>query len=67
MGTSRIETLVMWPTICLRGAIALIAADCAYSEAAVRKAAPIKTSTTQQEKPIKLWYYGGPKYPMYPE
>jgi hypothetical protein len=29
--------------------------------------APMATSTIQQQKPIKLRYYGGPKSPMYPE
>jgi hypothetical protein len=29
--------------------------------------APMGTSTIQQQKPIKLRYYGGPKSPMYPE
>jgi hypothetical protein len=67
VGTSRIEKLVIWPSICLTAAIALIAASCTYSDAAARKAVPMKASTTQQEKPIKLRYYGGPRYPMYPE
>jgi hypothetical protein len=67
MGTSRIEKLVIWPSICLTGAIALIAAGCTYSDAAARKAVPMKVSTTQHEKLVKLRYYGGPRYPMYPE
>jgi hypothetical protein len=45
----------------------LIAASFTFSDAAARKAVPMKASTTQQEKPIKLRYYGGPRYPMYPE
>jgi hypothetical protein len=32
-----------------------------------RGMAPMATSTLQQQKPIKLRYYGGPKSPMYPE
>jgi hypothetical protein len=67
VGTSRIEKLVIRPSICLTAAIALIAASFTFSDAAARKAVPMKASTTQQEKPIKLRYYGGPRYPMYPE
>jgi hypothetical protein len=67
MRTPRIETLAIWSTICLTGAVALIAAGSTHSDAAVRKVAPMKASTTQQEKPITLRYYGGPKYPMYPQ
>jgi len=54
------------PTILLAGLIALIAATYANSEAGARNAALKKASTTQQEKLIKLRYYGGPKSPMYP-
>jgi hypothetical protein len=67
MWTSRIEKLLMWSTIWLAGAIALIVAGCTNSDAGARKAALMKASTAQQQKPIKLRYYGGPKYPMYPE
>jgi hypothetical protein len=67
MRKSMIEKLVIWPTLCLTGAIALIAGGCTYSDAAVHKAAPMKAGTQQQQKPIKLRYYGGPKSPMYPE
>jgi hypothetical protein len=67
MRNSRIEKQAIWPTICLAGAIALIAGGFTCSDAAVRKAAPMKASTQQQQKPIKLRYYGGPKSPMYPE
>jgi hypothetical protein len=72
MKTSMIEKRLIWPTISLAGAIALIAAGCTNSDAGARKAALMKASaaqqdTAQQEKPIKLRYYGGPKYPRYPE
>jgi hypothetical protein len=36
-------------------------------DAGARGMAPMATSTLQQQKPIKLRYYGGPKSPMYPE
>jgi len=42
-------------------------AGCTNSDAGARKAALMNASTAQQQKPIKLRYYGGPKYPMYPE
>jgi hypothetical protein len=48
-------------------ATAMIIASCATNDAGARKAAPAKTAATQQEKPVKLRYYGGPKSPMYPE
>jgi hypothetical protein len=67
MGTPRIETLAIRSTICLTDAIALIAAGCTHGDAAVRKVAPMKASTTQHEKPITLRYSGGPNYPMYPQ
>jgi hypothetical protein len=40
----------------------MIIAGCVTNDAGARK-----TALTQQEKPVKLRYYGGPKYPMYPE
>jgi len=66
MRTSRIEKLLGRPAI-LVGVIALIAAACTNSEAGARNAVLKKASTTPQEKPIKLRYYGGPKSPAYPE
>jgi hypothetical protein len=67
MRTSRIVVPLSWLTIWLAGAIVLIMAGCTNSDAGTRKAALMKASMTQQQKPIKLRYYGGPKYPMYPE
>jgi hypothetical protein len=79
--TKRLERFIMtttvnerffWPTISLAGAIVLVAASCTVGEAGVYKVVPIKPTTaqqqkpTQQQKPITLRYYGGPKYPMYP-
>jgi hypothetical protein len=42
--------------------IALATASCA-SSGTVRQTG----LATQQQEPAKLRYYGGPKYPMYPE
>jgi hypothetical protein len=56
---------LIWSTISLAGATMLVAASCTNSDAAHR-AALVKASTMQQQKPMKLRYYGGPKYPMYP-
>jgi hypothetical protein len=53
--------------ICFVGAVTLSLTGCATSDAATRKAPPAKADTAQQQKPVKLRYYGGPKYPMYPE
>jgi hypothetical protein len=70
MRTTRIEKrrsgLIVW----LATAISMIAAGCSTSDAGVRKAALMKASAASaapQEKPVKLRYYGGPKYPRYPE
>jgi hypothetical protein len=70
----------MWKTGRLLGrpamvglfAIAMIIASCVSNDARTRKAAVTKTAATdataaQQQKPVKLRYYGGPKSPMYPE
>jgi hypothetical protein len=46
--------------------IATIVAGSAGYGADARKAVVAKTTVTQQQKPIKLRYYGGPKSPMYP-
>jgi hypothetical protein len=67
MRTTRIEKRVSWPIVWLATAIAVIAAGCTASDAGARKAALMKASAAPQEKPIKLRYYGGPKYPRYPE
>ena len=67
MRTPRIVKPLSWPTIWLACAIALIMAGCTNSDSGTRKAALMKASSAEQQKPIKLRYYGGPKYPMYPE
>lgn len=58
---------VVW----LAGAMALIAAATTFSEARKREVRVAKAyapaTQVQQQKPIKLRYYGGPKSPMYPE
>jgi hypothetical protein len=48
-------------------AIAIVIAGCVTNDAGARKAALAKAAAAQQEKPVKLRYYGGPKSPMYPE
>jgi hypothetical protein len=55
----------------------MIISSCASNDARMRKSAAMKTAATstavadttvmQQEKTVKLRYYGGPKSPMYPE
>jgi hypothetical protein len=83
MGTLRITSRLIRSSVSLVGACALIAVTCSNSNAGRRTAptgasstkidvgargmAPIAASTAQQQKPIKLRYYGGPKSPMYPE
>jgi len=69
MRTTRIEKRLTWPMVWLASVIAMIAAGCTTSDAGARKAALMKASAAPppQEKPIKLRYYGGPKYPRYPE
>ena len=70
MTTTRIERPHSWPIVWLAVAIAVIAAGCTSSDAGARKAALMKASAASvapQEKPVKLRYYGGPKYPRYPE
>jgi hypothetical protein len=71
MKTSRIEKLFRWSAIWLASAIVTVAAGCTHGDASARKAAVMKTSAApppaRQEKPVKLRYYGGPKYPRYPE
>jgi hypothetical protein len=64
---SKIRKHLIWSTISLTGAIVFIAASCTNGDADTRKAALMKASTVQQQKPIKLRYYGGPRYPRYPE
>jgi hypothetical protein len=56
-----------WTIVWLAISIAVIPAGCTTSDAGARKAALMKASAAPQEKPIKLRYYGGPKYPRYPE
>jgi hypothetical protein len=48
-------------------AIAMVVASCVTNDAGARKTALAKSVAAQQEKPVKLRYYGGPKSPMYPE
>jgi hypothetical protein len=48
-------------------AIAIGIAGCASNDAGARKAAVMDATAAQQQTPVKLRYYGGPKYPMYPE
>jgi hypothetical protein len=66
MRASIIEKPLSEPIMLLAGVFALIAASCTSSEAGAHKAGLAKAAA-QQEKPIKLRYYGGPKSPMYPE
>jgi hypothetical protein len=67
MKASRAERTVGLRAIWLAGAIALTVAGCSNSDAGTRKAELMRASSAQQQKPVKLRYYGGPKYPMYPE
>jgi hypothetical protein len=67
MKTAMIKRGLIWPTICLASAIAVIVAGCGNSDAGARKAALMKANAAPQEKPIKLRYYGGPKSPTYPK
>lgn len=68
MRTSTFERLLRLPAIIwLLGAVGLIVASCTNTDAGARKAALRDAASAQQQKPVKLRYYGGPKYPMYPE
>ncbi len=68
MNTSRVEKQLSRSSIWLAGTIALIIAGCSASEATVRqKKASTAATPAQQEKPVKMRYYGGPKSPRYPE
>ena len=67
MKTGGIKKSVSWPAIWLASAIALIGAGCSSSDTDARKAAFAKAKAAPPEKPIELRYYGGPKYPMYPQ
>jgi len=68
MTRARIDKPRGWFAIWLAGAIAVVLIVWPHSNAAAREVAPAKTKTdaTQKQKPAKLRYYGGPKYPMYP-
>jgi hypothetical protein len=65
---------LLWSLIAISsGAILLLATISTSSDARVRHSKRIASRSTvtttgavQQPKPIKLRYYGGPKYPMYP-
>jgi hypothetical protein len=67
MKTSTTTVPLGQPFARLAVAIAFIIAGCASSDAGGRKATVVKARATQQQqqKPVKLRYYGGPKYPMY--
>jgi hypothetical protein len=65
MQTTIIKKKLIWPTIWLASAI--IAAGCSNSDAGARKTALTKANAVPQDKTIQLRYYGGAKYPMYPE
>jgi hypothetical protein len=77
MGTRKTGRLLGRPTIVGLLAIGMIISSCASNDARMRKSAAMKTAATstavtdttvmQQEKTVKLRYYGGPKSPMYPE
>src|SRR5215470_9401714 len=67
MRTTRIGKRRGWSTVWLAMAIAVSAAGCTTSDPGARKAALMKAAAAQQEKPVNLRYYGGPKYPRYPE
>jgi hypothetical protein len=67
MKTARIKKELTWPAIWLASTIAVVAAGWNNSDAGPRTSGQIKTNAAPQEKPIKLRYYGGPKYPMYPQ
>jgi hypothetical protein len=72
MRTWKTDRLLGRPTMIGLLAITMVIASCASNDAGTRKAAVAKTVATdtaaaQQQKPVKLRYYGGPKSPMYPE
>jgi hypothetical protein len=68
MRTSTFERLLSRPAIIwLLGAVALSTTSCTNSDAGARRAALRDAAAAQEQKPVKLRYYGGPKYPMYPE
>jgi hypothetical protein len=67
MKTARIKKELIWPAICLASTIAVISSGCNNSDAGPRTAVQMKANAAPQEKPIKLRYYGGPKYAMYPQ
>jgi hypothetical protein len=50
--------------VSVASAIALVATTSMSGQAGMRNMTVIKAATIKQ-KPIKLRYYGGPKYPMY--
>jgi hypothetical protein len=73
MSFSGIERSVFRSAVLLASAIALIIAAGTGGEAKQRMAikknayAQAAPAPLQQQKPVKLLYYGGPKSPMYPE
>jgi hypothetical protein len=58
MKTTRVKNGLIWPAIWLASAIAVIAAGCSNSDAGARKTPLMKANAVQQEKTIKLRYYG---------
>jgi hypothetical protein len=73
MRVSSPQERLLWSLIAIPGAIVLLAAISTNSEARarhstgiVRHSTVMMPATVQQQKPIKLRYYGGPKSPMYP-
>jgi hypothetical protein len=72
MRLSGIERLTGRPAVWLAGAIALVIAAGTGSEARQRKVvtaakAYAQDTPVQQQKPVKLRYFGGPKSVMSPE
>jgi hypothetical protein len=56
----------LWLHVSFAIGIVLVAVIFTSSEARVRRTTVTPPSPVEQQKPIKLRYYGGPKYPMYP-
>jgi hypothetical protein len=64
MRTSSGKGRLIGPLISVASAIVLVATTSMSGQAGMRNTTVIKAATIKQ-KPIKLRYYGGPKYPMY--
>jgi hypothetical protein len=61
MGKGQAEAPLWWPAVCATVATALLLAGCTTDDDALR------TATAKNGTPGALRYYGGPKYPMYPD